>query len=265
MNSSNLLEVLRQAVSSAVGRQRRVAVAYSGGLDSSIVAKLASELAETTCYICALRGSFDAVNAPVFAEQEGLDSKLIMVEDEGLAGLVGRTSRALNSEEPVRVAYSIPLISVIELCSESTVVSGCGADEVFGGYQKYTRVADPAETMRTDLQKMLTEERAVGEFARSMGKRFISPFAFESVLLFSDRLPIGLKVARGRRKVLLRDAASSLGLHSHDRPKKAAQYSTGFMKEMRRQARESGLSIGAWVRDQAWDEPRSEERRGQRD
>ncbi len=264
-NRSEILEVLGQAVASAVSTESRVAVAYSGGLDSSLIAKLASSRAKTKCYICAMRESFDALNAPAFAEQQGLDSELIVVEEKALATLVGRVSRALNTEEPVRVAYSIPLVSVAELCSESTIVSGCGADEVFGGYDKYTRTANPLEMMRSDLAKMLVEDQEMVRFALGMGKRFCSPFLSESVLLFSDRLPLSLKVSEGRRKVLLREAASSIGLRSHDRPKKAAQYSTGFMKGMRRQARDSGQGLSAWVRDQTWDEGRPKLASSQRD
>ncbi len=252
-DSSDLLAILEDAVASALGEARDVAVAYSGGLDSALIARLAKERATAKCYTCAMKGSFDAAHAQDFAEHDGLGSKLIEVETAALPGLVGRTSRALNTEDPSRVAYSIPLACVVELCHERTILSGCGADEVFGGYGKYLRTPDPSEMMRSDLAKMLAEDDGMARFAKGLGKRYHSPFVTESVLSFSDRLPISRKVSGGERKVVLREVAFSLGLESHDRPKKAAQYSTGILKEMKNQAKQSGLDLATWVRDQAWD------------
>ena len=53
---TSLLNALRESITSAIGKERTVAVAYSGGLDSSLIASLAKESAEVKCYTCAMAG-----------------------------------------------------------------------------------------------------------------------------------------------------------------------------------------------------------------
>ena len=251
---ADLLSALRDSITSAIGKERTVAVAYSGGLDSSLIARLAKESVDVKCYTCAMAGSFDADHALAFAAEDGLDLTMIVVGRESLAGLVARTGMLLNSDDPVRIAYTIPVICVLERCAETTVLVGSGADELFGGYAKYSTATDPTAIMRSDLSKMLVEDNVLRMVAKALGKRLESPYVSEVTLAFSASLPMTLKISGNDRKVLLRKAAASLGLLSHDRPKKAAQYSSGLMKEMKRQAGSSHTSLSDWVRQQTWRE-----------
>jgi asparagine synthase (glutamine-hydrolysing) len=249
---ADLLNALRESIKSAIGRERTVAVAYSGGLDSSLIARLAKGSAEVKCYTCAMAGSFDANHALGFAAEDDLDLTMIVVERESLGGLVARTGWLMNSDDPVRIAYTIPVICVLERCAETTVLVGSGADELFGGYAKYSTATDPTAIMRSDLSKMLVEDNVLRMVAKTLGKRLESPYVSEVTLAFSASLPMNLKISGNDRKVLLRKAAAALGLLSHDRPKKAAQYSSGLMKEMKRQAGSSHASLSDWVRQQTW-------------
>jgi len=251
---ADLLSALRESITSAIGRERTIAVAYSGGLDSSLVARLAKESAEVKGYTCAMASSFDANHALGFAAEDGLDLTMIVLERESLGELVARTRMLLNSDDPVRIAYTIPVICVLERCAEMTILVGNGADELFGGYAKYSTAKDPTATMKSDLSKMLVEHNALQMVAKALGKRLESPYVSEATLAFSASLPLNLKISGNDRKVLLRKAAASLGLLCHDRPKKAAQYSSGIMKEMKRQAGSSHASLSDWVRQQTWRE-----------
>lgn len=249
-----LLTVMRKAVTSAIGGERRVAVAYSGGLDSSLIARLARDSAEVSCYTCAMAGSFDSENVPGFAEEDGLDLTMVLVQPRDLGSLVARTGRLVESSDPVRIAYTIPVICVLERCEERTVLVGSGADEIFGGYAKYSTATDPKSSMRKDLAKMLEEDLVLRIVAKTLGKRLESPYVCEETLALSDSLPMALKISGNDRKVLLRKAAASLGLCSHDRPKKAAQYSSGLMKGMKGQASSSHLTLSDWVGQLIWSE-----------
>jgi len=251
---ADLLSALRESTISAIGKERTVAVAYSGGLDSSLIARLSEESAEVKCYTCAMAGSFDADHALGFAAEDDLDLTMIVLGRESLRGLVARAGRLLNSDDPVRIAYTIPVICVLERCAERTVLVGSGADELFGGYAKYSTAADPAAIMRYDLSKMLEEDHVLRGIAKALGKSLESPYISEGTFAFSASLPMSLKISGNERKVLLRKAAASLGLLCHDRPKKAAQYSSGLMKEMKRQAGISHLGLSDWVRQQTWSE-----------
>jgi hypothetical protein len=64
---------------------------------------------------------------------------------------------------------------------------------------------------------------------------------------YMKSLPVDRKVSASGRKILLREVARMLDLQSHDIPKKAAQYSSGVLKEMRKLARSEGVSLSDWT------------------
>jgi asparagine synthase (glutamine-hydrolysing) len=112
------------------------------------------------------------------------------------------------------------------------------ADELFGGYMKYTRIAREsgdeaaAEVMYSDVvesgkRAFLRDEEAVARFTEV---RF--PFADEALVEFALGIPVGYKIRDGERKVVLRRAAALLGVPEDlvGAPKKAAQYSSGVAK-----------------------------------
>jgi asparagine synthase (glutamine-hydrolysing) len=157
-------------------------------------------------------------------------------------------SRALGTAEPMPIAYSIPTLKVIEESKCRLVLAGNGADELFGGYSKYLASKNPREAMDADIEKMLSEADLIKRWAASRGKRAGFPFAREEVHEFSASVPLSKKIDGTDRKVILRDAARLLGLPSDDRPKKAAQYSSGVLKLMRGLAREEGRSLADWTK-----------------
>ncbi|MGD9962389.1 MAG: asparagine synthase C-terminal domain-containing protein [Thermoplasmata archaeon] len=247
MDAEGLLKPLRISMKACVAGQSSVAVAYSGGVDSALVERIARESTRTVCYTCAVRGSHDHFRAPLSAEESGVELRMIVLERDRLSALVSKACAALDTEDPLRVAYSLPTMCVIDGCSQDVVLVGSGADELFGGYAKYLVDEDPGTSMGRDLDKMLAETELLAGYARSVGKRLEAPFVAPKVVSFAKSLPIQRKLGSGNRKIVLREAARSLGVLSHDSPKKAAQYSSGVMKEMRALAKESGKGLREWT------------------
>jgi len=249
MDAQELLRLIGDSTRNIISGERTVAVAYSGGLDSSVLAAVARKSSDVRCYVCAVKGSFDARNAEERARSESLDLRVVELTGEALSSLAGQAVCALGTSNPVSVAYSIPVLAVLNEASEKLVLVGSGADELFGGYAKYVSAPNAEEMMRNDLLKMLDESRRLANAAVKMGKRMGFPFASDELIKFSKRLPIERKIGPSQRKVVLRDVAKLLELPSHDRPKKAAQYSSGVMREMERQAKLEGKSIAEWIVD----------------
>ncbi len=247
MDVDILLRILRDAVRDYVADADRVAVAYSGGLDSALVERLAREMARTVCYTSAVPGSHDHRRAPVCAAEEGADVRMITLDGPSVRALVSEASAAIGSTDPMRVAYSIPIVSVIGSAEERVVLTGSGADELFGGYAKYLSDDDPSASMTRDTKKMQLENGLLQRYAESRGRRLAAPFALPEVVAHAGTLPAGRKLRGAERKVILREAAMSLGVLSHDSPKKAAQYSSGVLKEMRRMAKAEGRDLREWT------------------
>ena len=247
MDHKGLLVALRKAVSELVAREHRVAVAYSGGLDSSVIAALASEKANVTCYTCAVEGSFDSRNAGQFADDERRQFTLLELGSEDLRSFVRKASGLLGTTDPTRIAYTIPVLRVLHRSAERVVLTGSGADELFGGYAKYAGMRDPTRAMAADLERMLSESHSLSFEATKLGKIIGFPYVAPAVIAAAKEIPLEEKIDPTGRKIILREVAKLLGLQSHKRPKKAAQYSSGVMKEMERLAKGEGLSLSQWT------------------
>ncbi len=247
MTAESLLNVLRSSVRAEVRNRGRATVAYSGGLDSSIVAALASEYATVECITCAVKDSFDDLNSRLRANEEGLDVTLLEITPEDLVKGIVIASHILMTLEPTRIAYTVPLVSAVAGSKESIVLAGNGADELFGGYLRYTTIDDPSAAMAEDFQKMMREASLLRNWAETAGKRMGFPFTHADVVNFSNSIPLSLKVDGAERKVILKEVAKLLNLPSSERPKKAAQYSSGVLRLMERSAKSEGMSLHDWT------------------
>ena len=247
MDTEDLLKALRASVRDCVDGSAAAAVAYSGGVDSAVIEALARESTRTVCYTCAAPGSHDLARAPAWAAESGTELRMIQLDGRRLEQLVAEACDALRTDEPLRVAYTVPIICVLDESEQGVVLTGSGADELFGGYAKYQEEADPGPRMEKDLGRALEDIRLLGSYAESIGKRLEAPFCAPEVVSFAEGLPLERKLCRGDRKIILREAARSLGVLSHDSPKKAAQYSSGVMKEMKAMAKARGLELREWT------------------
>jgi len=249
MDPKDLLALLRASTKAVIGQYARVAIAYSGGLDSSIVAKLAGEIADVTVYTCTAEKSSDRASAETHERLDGEKIRLIVLSSQDIGSYVARVGAEFESVNPVQIAYTIPVMAVIDRADEHLVLVGNGADELFGGYAKYLKAKDPRLEMDRDLGKMMSESTKIQKYASCRGKEVGFPLATREVISFAEQIPIEEKLGPLGRKLILRDVARLLGLTASDRPKKAAQYSSGIMREMERLAREKKQTLAEWTRE----------------
>jgi len=241
-----LASLLDESVRRRVHGQGRVAISFSGGLDSSLLALLASRYADVVLCSAYASGSRDESQSERAAGLLGLKLETGVLDEETLA----KASRGAELPPGDATVMDTALWCIYSTTSElakrrkaRTILLGQLADELFGGYMKYAikareegaRAAE--EMMRMDVRACADRGFLRDEAACSASCEVRFPYADERIASFAAGLPLEYKIREGERKAILRAAALELGLPEElaSAPKKAAQFSSGASKLLKRQ------------------------------
>jgi len=255
-----LLESTRKRVSDL----EAVAVAFSGGVDSSVVAVLAENVGlDVQLVSVGLEGQREVMFAEEAAEALGLPLHLQTYTVSDLEETLAEALWLIEEPHSVNACIAVPFYWTAETASKlgyPVLLAGQGADELFGGYQRYlTEYAESgAEAVE---QKMFhdIENAYRANFQRDNqvcsfhGVELRLPFIDRNVVDFALRLPLRLKlnsVEDRLRKRVLRRVARNLDIPSFmaDKPKKAVQYTTGVTKALQHLAKDEGLTLREYVK-----------------
>ena len=257
--SISLSRLILDSVRTAVGSAKKVGVLFSGGLDSSVVASAAKLLGlETRLYTTAFCDPHLLLQAEEAARMLDLDLDARLLGEEETEKALGHTVWAAESADPLQVSVALPLDVAAQSAvreGETVLLSGSGADELFGGYARYTQIFEQSgekalsETMYMDVLRLSeTDTLRDGAIGESNRIQLYAPFLNLKLADFALRIPVGFKIGgqvEGLNKQILRDSAKRLDVPVEVAcsPKKAAQYSSGSLKALRRLARNKGVRV----------------------
>lgn len=240
-----LASLIDEAVKRRVRGQGRVAVSFSGGLDSSLLAIVASRHAEVVLCSAYAPGARDERQSDRGAALLGLRLETAALEEKSLAKAARRAE--LPPGEPTVMDEALWCIysatsGLAAANGARTIVLGQLADELFGGYMKYALAAkekgarEAERMMREDVRGCADRGFIRDEAACSAYCEVRFPYADEKVAALAAGLPLDYKLRGGERKAVLRAAALELGLPEElaTAPKKAAQFSSGAAKLLKR-------------------------------
>lgn len=244
-----------QALDGAVGRtmaKGATAILFSGGLDSGLLAALAKHHGHPHLYTVGIKGSPDLIAGRDTAVEMGLPWTGIVPTAAEVVAACRDLLMNCPIPNPVVLSFELPLHMVATRARETFLMTGQGADELFGGYGRYLNMSPQEQErgMREDLAKLLVEVEPLDLCIASHSAKTIDhPYLDPAVRRISSSIPVTEKIIDGTRKVPLRTIAAGLGLTSSaSREKKAAQYGTGFMKVIKAQARKEGMDLSDYMR-----------------
>jgi len=223
----------------------KVDVAFSGGLDSLIVSKVFSDKI-SSLYTAGIKQCSDFKRAAHAAHVLGMKHTVLEMSPEEVLEVASEVAEMLRTADPVVVSFTVPVWRTLRASEADTVLWGQGADELFGGYARYLEMPDPEPRMRRDLDLALERSAALERAATNFRKHLYTPYLEREFMEFAQEVPMELKIKGGIRKYLLRAVASAMGIPEEltKAPKKAAQYGSGVMKVLRREASRRGLTVG---------------------
>lgn len=246
----NLYRVLDDAT------PREVGVAFSGGVDSTLLAKACTDLGKrvTLCTV-GIADRRDIAIAQRIAAELALPLCHTEVPLDALEASVTRVASLIDGTRLARLETSVGFYHVFELAVAQhlrTVLSAHGLDELFCGYDAYRRWFPNGEpTVTNQMQRLVATARAdkaeVDKLAASFGVDYRCPFLTPAFVQYAMSIPLPLKI-HGEddtmRKHVLRTVARAVGVpHAAAyRPKKAFQYSSGVHRALQRLAKQRGYT-----------------------
>jgi asparagine synthase (glutamine-hydrolysing) len=263
--AKKLQALLEQSIQRRVHGLKEVAVAFSGGLDSSLVAYLASKCGvKVNLLHVSLENQVETEEAMKAADQLNLPLQVHLFKDSDVEKVLPKVIALIEEPNPVKASIGLPFYWVAEKAAEAgfkVLLAGQGADELFGGYQRYVNeyCKEGSEKVRKTMFNDVVgiHESNLERDLKICGFHDVElrlPFASFELAEFALSLPIECKIEQKTdtlRKLVLRKVALNAGMPSLvvDKPKKAVQYSTGINDAVKRIAKKHQKAVNEYVNE----------------
>ena len=258
---------LKKKISESVGGVN-FGVLLSGGVDSSIIAKICKDLGKSfRCFCVGINGSKDILYAQKISDHFNFDlitKEFSLDEVESLLRdvidvLPNPVIKGDNYiEYIVKLTVSAVNLGSMRLGNEELFLSGIGAEELFAGYDRHLKAVKGRGTWRGLEIGDLKQESVNGlkrmhnlVFERDrlisshISKSILAPYLADDVIIQAMNTKNSQKIDSSSNKKILRRIALDLGIPSEfsNRKKKGAQYGSGFDKAILKLAKINGFKI----------------------
>jgi asparagine synthase (glutamine-hydrolysing) len=239
---SAVRETIRATVARRVDTDLPVGVILSGGLDSSLVLALATQMhPEVVAFTVGTASSPDLEYATRLATDLGVRHEIVQLKPSDLGPAevkeAVRVSELTEYGDVINAVVSLAVFERVRDAGVKVVLSGDGSDELFGGYAMYQDI-DPTQARRLFLTKIRqlsrTELQRVDRTSMGRQVEVRVPFLDLDMLRLAMRVPLDFKVRDGVEKWIVRQAHTDvLPEYIINRPKNPMSYSSGLHDRVR--------------------------------
>jgi asparagine synthase (glutamine-hydrolysing) len=243
-----LKKALYDAVSENLSDCQRIAVAFSGGVDSSLLAKICHSLNKQVILLTiGFPGSHDIEFSKKIASKMGIEHKIYEINHADLQEGIPRIRQTINCNNVSHIENCIAYFYICTFARQNhlnLVASGNGCDELFCGYDRYRSAyyggdAEMYRLMERNLSNEFALVKEIKIVASQLRVQVRQPFLSSKFIEFSKTIPIEQKIKGPNdmiRKHILRCTALEMGVPEQAamKPKKALQYGSSIHKHFRK-------------------------------
>ncbi len=241
------------------GREK-VAILFSGGVDSSLLAFLCEKLdIDYRLYTVGLPDSADIRFVEKIQNYFSELPQIFEVSLEDIENAISEVIRLIEEPDVIKVEVALPAYLCLRNVKERIVFSGIGTEELFAGYERHLQPTWQA-VHETCVKGMLNiwERDLYRDFVicANFCKELRAPYLDKRFVEYSLKIHPKLKVGdeKKEKKLILRKLAVRFGLPEEIafRAKKAAQYGSGISKAVKKICKKNGIKYKRELMKAIW-------------
>ena len=242
---SQLLQELQNSIKDSI-TEKKIGIAFSGGVDSSLLAKLCFDLGyEVTLLTIGFEGSHDISFSKKVNQKMNLPHEILEIDKDTFNEISEKIKEKIKTDNLSWNENCIAFYYVAKLANSQkigTVVTANGIDELFCGYNAYREAIKEGKDavlnlMNTKLENEVKMMEAVNQISSQFNVRILQPFLSQQFIAFARKIPVEEKIKNEddlQRKHIIRKLAYEVGVpeFSANQRKKALQYGSLIHKAL---------------------------------
>jgi asparagine synthase (glutamine-hydrolysing) len=243
--NTELLKNIEETIKKTVPK-KRIGVAFSGGVDSTLISKILDDLKyDIILLTIGFSKSHDILFAKEINEKLEFSHHILEIDGDTFEKISTDITKKIKTENLSWNENCIAFYYVSQLAQSlnlDTVVTANGIDELFCGYNAYREVISQGESqvnklMDTKLENEIKMMKAVNIISSEFGVTILQPLLSREFIVFAKSVPISEKIIDSEdlmRKHAIRKIAADIGVPemSYTKRKKALQYGTQIHKKL---------------------------------
>jgi len=243
--NKQLLSEMENAVKETIP-DKKIGVAFSGGVDSTLLAKLVKDMGyDVHLLTIGFQDSHDINFAKEVNQLLNFPHSISEIDPEKFKEVSQKINQIIKSDNLSWNENSIAFHYVAELAQKNelkTVATANGIDELFCGYNSYREAIEKGEDEVTKMmgEKLKNEGEmmvAINKVTTEFDVRMVQPFLSPSFVDYSKKIPVSEKIHGPddmQRKHPIRELAMDYGVPeiAAQKQKKALQYGSQIHKSL---------------------------------
>jgi len=222
-NTENLHIQMQNAIKKTTP-DRKIGIAFSGGVDSTVLTTICSKLEyDITLLTIGFEDSHDILFSKKINESLKFPHEIYIINDDEFKEISSKVKQKIKTDNLSWNENSIAFYFVAKLANKlgiKYVITANGIDELFCGYNAYRDAIKQGEQYVMELmEKKLENEKnmmiIVNDVTSEFNVKIIQPFLDNDFISFAKKIPLSEKITNEDdllRKHIIRKMAQDIGV-----------------------------------------------------